>query len=107
YQAGEYLSATLDSVWKQDFQDFEVVVVDDGSSDDTIEVLAAETDPRLRVFHRSENKGQAATITEAIGYARGDYVKFLDSDDLLHSDCLSKMTVALDGHPAAAFVFSH
>lgn len=107
YNAGVFLRATLDSVWQQDYDDYEVVVVDDGSTDETHRILAADGDRRLRIFRHERNRGQAATVTETIARARGEYVKFLDADDLLLSGCVSRMAQALDGHPAAAFVFSH
>lgn len=106
YQAGEHLQETLDSVWRQDFEDYELIVVDDGSTDLTGEILAAQTDLRLRAFRHERNCGQPATVSETIARARADLVKFLDADDLLRSDCLGKMVAALDVHPQASFVFS-
>jgi glycosyltransferase involved in cell wall biosynthesis len=105
FEASTHLRSTLASIWDQDYAEFEVVAIDDGSTDATPAILGAERDPRLRVFRR-EHRGQAITMSEAIGRARGDLVKFLDADDLLRSDCLGKMVAALDAHADAAFVFS-
>jgi glycosyltransferase involved in cell wall biosynthesis len=105
YQSQQHLQETLDSVWGQDFEDFELVIVDDGSSDATPEIVAAQTDPRLRAFRHEPNRGQARTVGEAVGRARGEFVKFLDADDLLHRDCLSTMVAALDARPGASFAF--
>lgn len=107
YNAGAFLRATLNSVWQQDYDDYEVVVVDDGSTDETRQILAADGNLRLRVFRHERNQGQAATVTETIARARGEYVKFLDADDVLLGGCVSRMAQALDECPKAAFVFSH
>jgi glycosyltransferase involved in cell wall biosynthesis len=106
YQAAENLQQTLDSVFGQEFEDLELVVVDDGSSDATPAILAAQTDPRLRAFRHEPNRGQVATVGETIGHARGELVKFLDADDLLHADCVGTMVRAFDEHPRASLVFS-
>jgi glycosyltransferase involved in cell wall biosynthesis len=105
YQAARWLPETLASVRAQSYDDFELVVVDDGSSDATPAILAAEPDSRLRVFRHQSNRGQAVTVGESIARARGALVKLLDADDLLHPDCLARMVQALDDHPSAAFVF--
>ncbi|MGV1047644.1 MAG: glycosyltransferase family 2 protein, partial [Solirubrobacterales bacterium] len=106
YQSEEHLQQTLDSVWGQEFGDFELVIVDDGSRDRTAEIIAAQTDPRLRAFRHQPNRGQAVTVGEAVGRARGELVKFLDADDILHPDCLGTMVAALDRSPQASFAFS-
>jgi glycosyltransferase involved in cell wall biosynthesis len=75
-----HLQRALDTVWKQTFADYEVIVVDDGSSDGTAEWLATQTD-RLR-YLLQENKGPGAARNAGAAAARGDYIAFLDSDDL-------------------------
>jgi glycosyltransferase involved in cell wall biosynthesis len=106
YQSAAHLQEVLDAVYAQDFEDFELVVVDDGSTDDTPRILAAQTDPRLRFTRRERNLGQEATVAETVARARADLVKFLDADDILHRDCLTAMVAALDSHPAATIAFS-
>ncbi|MGQ7844262.1 glycosyltransferase family 2 protein [Granulosicoccus sp. 3-233] len=87
---------TLQSCFEQTFDDFEVVVVDDGSSDDTRDVLAAIDDPRLRVLHQ-DNAGPAAARNHGMKVAAGQYIAFLDSDDRWYptflqvaNDCLEE-----------------
>ncbi len=106
YQSAAHLQETLDSVWQQDFEDFELVVVDDGSTDATAEILAAQSDRRLRIFRHDSNRGQVVTVSETIARARGGLIKLLDADDLLRADCIGRMAAALDAHPEAAFAFS-
>ena len=74
------LIEALDSVWRQTFTDYEVIVVDDGSTDGTAEWLDGQT-PRLR-FLRQENKGPGAARNLGAAEAKGEYLAFLDSDDV-------------------------
>jgi glycosyltransferase involved in cell wall biosynthesis len=93
FNRAEFLSMALDSVAGQEFTDYELIVVDDGSTDDTPALLAREEvsprwNGRLRVF-RQENSGPGAARNLALEHARGDYCTFLDSDDLLFPWSLS------------------
>jgi glycosyltransferase involved in cell wall biosynthesis len=106
YQSAPHLQEVLDAVYAQDFEDFELVVVDDGSTDATPEILAAQTDPRLRFTRRERNLGQEATVAETVARARGELVKFLDADDILHRDCLGTMAGAMGENPGAVLAFS-
>lgn len=106
YQAAVNLQETLDSVWGQTFEDFELVIVDDGSSDGTAEIITAQGDPRLRAFAHAKNQGQEATVADTVARASAPLVKFLDADDLLHPDCLATMVAAFDANPAAVLAFS-
>jgi glycosyltransferase involved in cell wall biosynthesis len=83
YNRADLLPRALDSVWQQDFDDLEVLVVDDGSSDGTIDWLDQhkKTHPQLRYVIHDRNKGEAAARNTALREARGTYVAFLDSDD--------------------------
>jgi glycosyltransferase involved in cell wall biosynthesis len=106
YEAAANLQETLDSVWSQTFEDFELVIVDDGSRDGTAEIIAAQRDPRLRAFAHAQNQGQEATVADTVAHARAPLVKFLDADDTLHPDCLATMVAAFDADPDAALCFS-
>ena len=78
---------TLRSCFEQTYPEVEIVVVDDGSSDDTLEVLAGIDDPRLVVVHQ-ENAGPAAARNHGMRVATGDYIAFLDSDDCWYPEFL-------------------
>jgi glycosyltransferase involved in cell wall biosynthesis len=88
------------SVLAQSFESFELLVVDDGSLDDTVERLAPISDPRLRVL-RQENRGRCAARNAGAAEGRGTYVVFLDSDDLALPSWLEQHRRALDGASVA------
>src|SRR5437660_4655595 len=104
YNLGEYLDEAVDSVLAQTFQDFEIVVVDDGSTDQaTRRLLAAYEKPRTRVI-RSENRGLPAAKNLGLAETTGPYVCMLDADDRLDPQLLAKSVAALDRDPSLAFV---
>lgn len=85
YNAGAYLQPLIDSVLNQTWQELELILVDDGSSDGSAQVCdaAAEKDPRVRVIHKA-NGGQSAARNTGLEVAAGEYIAFADHDDLLH-----------------------
>ncbi len=95
YRQAQFLPATLDRALGQSERDIEVVVVNDGSDDDTAAVAARYGD-RVR-YHFQPNAGLAAARNTGIGLARGTYLLFLDSDDLLHPDAVSWLLAAAGG----------
>lgn len=98
-----YLPEALDSLKSQSFQDFEIILWDNGSKDDSA-FLAQEYGPKLRYFHSDETVplGQARNL--AIGQARGEYVAFLDCDDLWRPAKLEKQVALLDANPELGLV---
>lgn len=92
YNAGKYLAVCLESVSKQRFTDFEIVCLDDGSTDHSLNLLRVfqKNEPRLRVFTQA-NAGVAITRNRLIEYARGEYIAFVDADDLISPDYLSTL----------------
>ncbi|MEK9723184.1 MAG: glycosyltransferase [Rhodospirillaceae bacterium] len=102
---GRFLEAAVTSVLAQNTDGFEVIVIDDGSSDDTAAVLAKfASDPRVRLILQ-QNKGLTVTNNIALRAARGDYIMRLDGDDYLHPDAVATMRQALDGDPELGMVF--
>lgn len=100
YNRADIVGDTIRSVQAQDWQDFEIVVIDDGSRDNPAPVIEAIGDPRVR-YIRQENAGGGAARNRGIEAARGRHIAFLDSDDLFLPGKLSIMADALkddDGH---------
>lgn len=96
YNRSRKLPATLEGLDKQTFQDFEVVLVDDASSDDTADVLRDRIGPRFRYIRHQTNRGGNAARLTGIGEARGRFIAFLDSDDVWHPDKLARQVALLD-----------
>jgi glycosyltransferase involved in cell wall biosynthesis len=100
-----FVQDAVDSLLGQDFDDFELVVVDDGSTDGTAEALGRRTDPRLRLVRRPQ-EGRVAALNHAVGQARGRYLANLDADDLALPGRLALPARFLDEHPEVAVVGS-
>lgn len=105
YNRGYIVSEAIDSVLAQTFAEFELIVVDDGSTDDTAEKIAAVRDPRVR-YVRQANAGASAARNRGVVEARGDLVSFLDSDDLWKPEKLEREQLFLNDHPEVPAVFS-
>ncbi|MBL7924340.1 MAG: glycosyltransferase family 2 protein [Bacteroidia bacterium] len=104
YNRVEFILLSVKSVLTQDYRNFEVIVVDDGSTDSTPEVMATVNDPRVR-YVRIRNSERGAARNTGVRLAQGDYVTFLDSDDQYYSNYLS---TANDGLKSSGFpVFYH
>src|SRR3954465_7326609 len=82
YNAESYISDAIRSVMSQSYENWELLVVDDGSDDKTAEIITSFTDHRIRYF-RQVNKGVSAARNLALTQLRGDYFCFFDSDDIL------------------------
>ncbi len=102
YNRADLIRAALDSVFAQEFKDYEVIVVDDGSTDSTREILESY-DNRIRLFTQG-NKGPGAARNLGLDHATGEYVTFLDSDDLWFPWTLETFAHVIDVHGAPAFV---
>ena len=102
YNRRAYIQESLDSVLSQDFSDYEVIVVDDGSTDGTEEVVSPYQD-RIR-YIRQENRGAGAARNVGIRKARGQYIAFMDSDDLSRPHHLRCLSSFLDRNPDCAMV---
>lgn len=100
YNQEAYLPAALDSLLAQSFPDWEAVVINDGSTDASGEVMAAYAarDPRIRVFHK-ENGGVSSALNEGLRRARGEWLCWLSSDDLFEPDKLAVHRRAIAAHP--------
>lgn len=105
YNHARFIAQAIDSVLGQDYADWELIIADDASSDDTLEVLAQYHDPRIRVFPFSVNR-QHHMRNFARQQARGEYLAILNSDDLMLSGRLTAQVGYLDNNPQVAAVFT-
>jgi glycosyltransferase involved in cell wall biosynthesis len=105
YNGERYLEESVSSVLKQSFTDFELIVVDDGSTDGTSDLLAhlSREDSRIVVI-RQENCGPALSLKRATGVAKGDYLARQDADDISMPERFERQVRYLDGHPSVGVV---
>jgi glycosyltransferase involved in cell wall biosynthesis len=109
YNYGRFLPLTIESILKQDFEDFELIISDDSSTDDSTQILAAyaQRDPRIRIHRHEPNLGMVANWNWCLQQARGEYIKYLFGDDMLaHPSALSRLVAMLDAHPRASLAAS-
>jgi glycosyltransferase involved in cell wall biosynthesis len=105
YNAMTYLPETLDSVLAQTFPDFEVLVINDGSTDNIIEWFTEITDSRVKLISQ-DNQGLPGARNTGIAHAQGEMIAFLDADDLWESTKLEKQTDRFEKYPEAGLVYT-
>ncbi len=103
YNEERYVAEAIDSILRQTFQDFEFVIVDDGSVDRTPAILRGYQDPRLKVCHQA-NQGQSSALNQGIRRASGAYIARMDGDDISLPERLEREVGFLDGHPEVGLV---
>jgi len=105
FNRASFLGETIDSVLAQSLKDFELIVIDDGSTDHTRQILGAYRDD-VRVYHQ-ENHGASAARNFGVRQARGEWIAFQDSDDVCARNHLESLYASAQGNPAAAMVFAN
>ncbi|NET60617.1 MAG: glycosyltransferase [Symploca sp. SIO2E6] len=105
YNSEKTILETIESVLQQTFADFELIIINDGSQDATLEVVSGVKDSRLQVFS-FPNAGLAASRNRGVARARGEYISFIDADDLWTPDKLELQLHALQANPEAAVAYS-
>ena len=105
YNREKYIAEAIESVLASTFTDFELIIVDDCSKDKTIEIARKyeALDSRVKVYINERNLGDYPNRNKAASYAKGTYLKYLDSDDVMNINCLAIMVNKMDAHPECAF----
>lgn len=98
YNCERYLGDAIESIISQTFTSFELIIVNDGSTDRSANIIAAFNDKRIRVLHQA-NQGLAATLNRGIDLARGKYIARQDQDDLSNPDRISLQVAYMEDHP--------
>lgn len=106
HNRAHYLEDAIRSVLDQSFRDLELIVVDDGSTDDTEAVVARHRDARIR-YVRQRHSGKAAARNAAVTLARGEFLAFCDSDDAWYPHRLARQLAAFGRHPHVGMVHGH
>ncbi len=106
FNCARYLSEAIESVLDQDYRSAEIVVVDDGSTDDTELAVGKYIENGSITYIRQENRGPGAARNRGLAASRGEYIAFLDADDAMMSESLRERQALLDLFPEIAFVFA-
>ncbi len=108
YNREDYIVDAVESVLYSSFQDFELIISDDGSTDRTVEIIRGyeSRDPRVKVFVNEKNLGDYFNRNKAASYAKGKYLKYLDSDDIFYKHGLGLFVESMEKYPDAAFGLS-
>jgi len=105
FDGAPWIRQAIESALAQDFADLEVVVCDDSSADDTVQLARQVDDERLRVVANPERVGMARNWNRSILESKGAYIKFLMQDDRLEPGCVGRMLEVIDGSPGIGMVF--
>jgi glycosyltransferase involved in cell wall biosynthesis len=105
HNAALYLEQAVASAIRQSWQNKEIIIVDDGSTDDSLVISGSFACNGVKII-RQENKGASSARNKGLAEARGEYIQFLDADDLLSADKIEKQVSALAGHPGKLAVCS-
>ena len=106
YNGEAYLADALRSILQQSYRAFEVVVVDDGSSDRTLDILRTFADPRVRIYQNPHQRGIPGNWNAAVGLARGEYVCVFHQDDVMLAENLTRKMALFDADPSLSLVHS-
>ena len=99
YNGARHLSEAVDSILGQSFTDFELLAIDDASSDDSVAVIKRRQDPRIRLIENPCNRGIAGTLNEGLRLARGEYIARMDCDDISLPQRIERQYAFMQAHP--------
>ncbi|MCF6241606.1 MAG: glycosyltransferase [Bacteroidales bacterium] len=108
YNREKYIAEAIESVLASTYTNFELIIVDDCSTDNSVEIAKSyeAKDSRIKVYVNEQNLGQFQNRNKAASYAKGKYIKYLDSDDIIYPHGLEVMVNAMERFPEAAYALS-
>ena len=106
YNSAQYITEAIESILNQTFTDFEFIIINDGSTDDTAKIIKeyANKDHRIKFINHKKNKGFIGCLNECLDIASGEYIAKMDSDDISLPQRLEKQVKYLDEHPSVGMV---
>jgi glycosyltransferase involved in cell wall biosynthesis len=104
YNSAAFISETIQSVLSQKYQNWEYIICDDCSTDNTTEIIKSYNDPRIKLFINEKNLGYYGNQKQIYKYFKGDFIKILDHDDVLYADCIGRQVDALLNNANAGIV---
>lgn len=99
YNGDRYLAKAVESILTQTFTDFEFMVIDDGSTDASVEIIKSYRDPRIRFIQNTANAGVTKSLNQGLALAAGEYIARMDADDVSLQTRLAKQVAFMDAHP--------
>lgn len=107
YNAETYLREAIDSILAQTYTDFEFIIINDGSTDRTKEIIQSYTDPRIVYLENEKNSGICVTLNKGLDAARGRYIARMDADDISMPHRLATQVAFMDSHPEIGVTGTH
>jgi len=99
YNGGEYLQTAIDSILNQSYSDFEFIIINDASTDNSEKLICSYTDSRIRYIKNEQNIGLIRTLNKGLDLCNGDYIARMDQDDIANDKRLEKQNDILDKNP--------
>lgn len=104
YNGEKYLREAINSILNQTFKDFEFLIIDDGSTDSSRDIISSYGDPRIRLLGNEKNMGLTRSLNKGLTLAKGEYIARMDADDMSTYDRLEKQVAYMDTHPEKALL---
>ncbi len=104
YNAAPFLREAIDSILRQSHSDFELLIIDDGSSDDSVDIVLDHCDSRIRLVRNEKNMGISATLNRGIQLSNTELIARMDADDISYRDRLEKQFAYMNAHPDCALL---
>ena len=104
YNNADYISETVNCILNQSYKNIELIVVDDNSSDNTLDVVKSVKDKRLKIYHNETNYGMAGNWNKCLSLCTGKYIKLICADDLIHRRLIEKEVAIMEAYPQVNLV---